>query len=113
LEELLSERPREAALHSSLGIAYAGLGRKEDAIREGRAGVELSSNDALRVADRMEELVRIYIRVGESDAALDMIEQVLSIPAAVSIPGLLMALDMDDLREHPRFQRLLEEHPRP
>jgi len=41
LETKIREQPEDARLHSALGIAYAGLGRKEDAIREGKLGVEL------------------------------------------------------------------------
>ncbi len=41
LESKIEETPEDARFHSSLGIAYAGLGRKEDAIREGKLAVEL------------------------------------------------------------------------
>ena len=41
LQEEIKERPDDHRVHSSLGIVYAGLGRKEEAIREGKRGVEL------------------------------------------------------------------------
>jgi len=49
LEEELEAHPDDHRFHSALGYAYAGLGRKDDAIREGKRGVELSpvSKDAL------------------------------------------------------------------
>ena len=49
LEGELEERPDDHRVLSSLGIVYAGLGRKEDAIRAGEKGAELSpvSRDAL------------------------------------------------------------------
>ncbi|NIR43970.1 MAG: hypothetical protein GWM93_08465, partial [Gemmatimonadetes bacterium] len=34
-------RPEDARLHAELGLAYAGLGRKEEAVTEGRRAVEL------------------------------------------------------------------------
>ncbi len=41
LEHKATELPDDSRVHSSLGLAYAGLGRKDDAIREGKLGVEL------------------------------------------------------------------------
>jgi len=34
LEDEIQQRPDDSRVHSSLGIAYAGLGRKEAAINE-------------------------------------------------------------------------------
>ena len=52
LEKELDAHPDDHRIHSALGIAYAGLGRKEEAIREGKRGVELYpvSKDALHRA---------------------------------------------------------------
>ncbi|TFG97202.1 MAG: tetratricopeptide repeat protein, partial [Calditrichales bacterium] len=41
LEEAVRLHPEDPRYHSSLGIAYAGLGRKEAAVREGKRAVEL------------------------------------------------------------------------
>ena len=41
LEEEAKKRPDDHRVHSSLGIVYAGLGRKKNAVREGKLGVEL------------------------------------------------------------------------
>jgi serine/threonine-protein kinase len=111
LESKIEERPEDARLHSSLGIAYAGLGRKEDALREGKLGVELLpvSKEAMRGAFRVEDLARIYVMVGEFDAAIDQIEFLLSIPSLLSIPLLRIDPAWDPLRDHPRFKKLLEQ----
>ena len=53
-------------LHTTLGIAYAGLGRKQDAIREGKAGADSVS------------LARIYTMVGEYDEAIRLLETAMS-----------------------------------
>jgi hypothetical protein len=54
-----------------------------------------------------EQLARILIQVGEHDAALDRIEHLLSIPSLVSVHTLRLDPRLDPLREHPRFQRLV------
>ena len=110
LESKIRERPKDGRFHSSLGIAYAGLGRKEDALREGKLGVELLpvSKEAWRGAFRVDELAHIYVMVGEFDAAIDQLEFLLSIPSELSIPLLRLDPAWDALRDHPRFKRLLE-----
>lgn len=109
-EENLQQNPDDYNMHSLLGIAYAGLGRKEDAIREGKRAVELLpvSKDAMWGPDNVENLVYIYILVGEQDAALDQIEYLLSIPSGISVPLLRLDPRFDPLRNNPRFQKLLE-----
>ncbi|UCC83882.1 MAG: hypothetical protein JSW46_02810, partial [Gemmatimonadota bacterium] len=80
LEPLLQERPDDDRLHAALGIAYAGLGRKTEAIEEGRRATELMplTLDALNGSNRLIDLAEIYSVVGEVDAAIDVLEQVLS-----------------------------------
>ncbi len=110
LETKIQQHPEDARFHSSLGIAYAGLGRKEDAIREGKRGVELYpvTKDAWRGLYRVKDLARIYVMVGEFDAAIDQLEFLLSKPVDMSIPLLRLGPAWDPLRDHPRFKKLIE-----
>jgi serine/threonine-protein kinase len=113
LEKRVREFPDNPDFHSRLGIAYAGLDRKEEAIREGKLAVELYpvSKDALWGPLYVLYLARIFVMVGEYDAALDQIEYLLSIPHRyLSVPLLQIDPKWDPLREHPRFKRLLEEN---
>ncbi len=111
LETKIEEQPEDARFHSALGIAYAGLGRKEDAIREGKLAVELLpvTKEAMRGLNRVEALARIYVMVGEFDAAIDQLEFLLERPSELSIPLLRLDRAWDTLRDHPRFKKLLEE----
>ena len=52
----------------------------------------------------------IYAMVGENDASLDEIENVLSIPGDFSVQLLRLDPRWDSLRDHPRFQSLLEKY---
>ena len=112
LEKRIREFPDNHDFHSFLGMAYAGLGRKEEAIREGKRAVELYpvSKDALWGPNYVLFLAEIYVMVGEYDAALEQIEYLLSIPCDLSVPLLRLDPKWDPLREHPRFKRLLEEN---
>jgi serine/threonine-protein kinase len=109
LEARIEQQPDDARFHSALGIAYAGLGRKQDAIREGKLAVELLplTKDAWRGYYRASDLAQIYAMVGEFDLAIDQIEFLLSIPGGLSIPLLRLDPVWAPLREHPRFKKLL------
>jgi len=109
LEAKAKEWPEDARIHSSLGLAYAGLGRKEDAVREGKKAVDLLpvAKDAWRGPFRVEDLARIYVMVGEYDPAIDQLEYLLSIPSQISIPFLKLDSTWEPLRDNPRFQKIL------
>jgi eukaryotic-like serine/threonine-protein kinase len=107
IESRIEERPEKERLHGWLGIAYAGLGRKEDAIRKGKLAVELVGKHAMKGPDQIEDLARIYVMVGEHDAAINQLEYLLSIPGTFSLPLLRLDPAWDPLREHPRFKQLV------
>ncbi len=111
VEALIRDVPYDGRYHSALGIAYAGLGRAEDAVREGELAVQMLpvSKEAWRGAYRVEDLARIYTMVGRYDQAIDRLEYMLSIPSDLSAPMLAIDPTWDPLREHPRFQELLGE----
>jgi TolB-like protein len=110
LESRIQEGLEDARVHSSLGIAYAGLGLKEEAIREGTLAVELLpvTKEAIGGVFRVRDLAVIYTKIGEFDAAIDQIEYLLSVPSDMSVPRLRLDPTWDPLRGHPRFQKLVE-----
>jgi len=112
LMPMIRLRPEEASYHSDLGISYAGLGRKQDAIREGRAGVALMpvSKDALVGFSQVEELARIYAMVGENDEAIRLLEYLMSVPGYLGIGALRFDPAWNPLRNRPRFQALLQKY---
>jgi len=112
LERELGAKPDDYRIPGSLGLVYAGLGRKQDAIDKGKLGVELLpvSKDAYFGPAQIEDLALIYVMVGEYDAALDQIEYLLSIPCDFSVPYLRLDPRYDPLRKLPRYQKLLEKY---
>ncbi len=112
LQDKIQERPDDERFRSALGIAHAGLGRKEDAIREGELAVELlpMSREAWGGAYRVEDLARIHAMVGEYDAAIDQLESLLAVPSPTAVPMLRIDPTWDPLRDNPRFQALLAKY---
>jgi TolB-like protein len=99
--------PQRAVVH---GLTLAYLGRATDAVREGERGAALlpSSKDAYTGPYLQHQLARIYVRVGQPEKALDILEQLLKIPYYLS-PGLLrIDPEWKPLHDNPRFQRLVQ-----
>ena len=108
----IQTRPDDYRLYSALGRALAFLGRQDEALRAGEHAVELMpiSKDATRGPNTVINLAEIYTRVGETDKALDLIQELLSIPCHLSVGLLRLDPAWDPLRDHPRFQALLEKY---
>ncbi len=109
LETVVKERPEDPRVYSVLGVTYAGLGRREEAIRAGNHAVELYpiSKDALLGTNRIMDLVMMYALLGEYDAALENIEHLLSIQSNHSIAYFNLWPILDPVRETPGYQRLV------
>ncbi len=109
LEGRVAAEPEDSRLHSALGIAYASLGWKEEAVRQGRLGVALMpmNMEAYRGAYRVEDLARIYATVGEPDAAIDELEFLLSRPGVMTVGRLRLEPWWKPLHGHSRFEALL------
>jgi len=89
-------------------------GRKEEAIRAGRRGLELAHYSMLEKNDAAAALALIYARTGEPDEAIRLIEKLLNGPAnlghdifSMTLTDLKWRWVWDPLRSHPRFQKLL------
>jgi TolB-like protein/Flp pilus assembly protein TadD len=109
-EEDASEHPDDASAHARLGLVYAYLGRKDDAIRESLRAVELvpESKDAVEGPVHAGNLALVYARTGEIDQALTLIERLLTTPNGIDLTILRLSWEWDPLRSDPRFQKIVE-----
>jgi tetratricopeptide (TPR) repeat protein len=94
------------ALFASLD---AGLGRKEEAIREVRHGVELMpiAKDSYWGPPIVTNLALVYAWTGERDRALEQLEIVATIPNGPSYGDLRFNPCWDSLRGDPRFDKIV------
>jgi tetratricopeptide (TPR) repeat protein len=108
LESIIIKNPDDPRLYSAIGIAYAGLGQKEKAIEAGKRAVELMpiNKEAYRGVFRVEDLARIYVMVGEYDAALEQIKLLLTIPSRLSVKLLLLDPTWKPLWDLPEFKKI-------
>lgn len=115
LEQTLIKRPDDAEPLIWMGLTDAALGRKEEAIREGREAVakEPISRDASTGVDFETSLAQIYAWAGEKDLAIEQLAAVARLPNGPTVGSLKLSADWDDVRGDPRFARILEESARP
>src|SRR5204862_2517369 len=117
-ENDFKEARLSAMLHANLGWFYSFMGRKEDAMREGRRAVELKPESKAAVDGVIANcyLALIYARVGEKDLAFALLDRLIKTPGAVdsvdysvTINDLKHRWEWDPIRSDPRFQKLLEQ----
>jgi TolB-like protein/Flp pilus assembly protein TadD len=92
LKTRINHDPNDSRLFSALGIVYAGLGMKEEAIESGKKGVDLMpiEKEAFRGVYRVEDLARIYVMTGEYQEAIKLLDRLLSLPGPLSVKLLLL-----------------------
>ena len=97
------------ALLSELGLIDAGLGRKEEALSEGRRAMELAPS----VKDEFTEpyvkmcFAIICIWTGERELALGQLEAFTKTPGEYTYGNLRLSPMWDPLRGDPRFEKIV------
>ena len=114
-EKIVQTQPNFARALVFLGLIDAGLGRKEDALREGRRAVELLpvEKDAFDGVMVTKYLAMIAAWVGDKDFALDQLANIIHRPSDLSYGNLKLLPFWDPLRGDPRFEKLVEEAKQP
>jgi TolB-like protein/Tfp pilus assembly protein PilF len=109
VEKLLVKQPDFAVAISLLGVIDAGLGRKEQALQEGRRACELLpiSNDAISGVALAINFAQIYAWTGEKDRAIEQIAVVERAPNELSYGLLKLHPYWDPLRGDPRFEKIV------
>ncbi|HEU5246849.1 MAG TPA: tetratricopeptide repeat protein [Candidatus Udaeobacter sp.] len=116
IEKTVSDSPQAATQRAQLGLLYAFMGRKEDALREAQRAVELKpiSQDVIEGAVVQSFQALVFARTGESEKAISAIEHLLTTPFAVdyaddsiTLSDLRTRWEWDPLRNDPRFQKIL------
>jgi len=109
LERTVSEQPGYAPALCVLGLIDAALGRKDEAIREGRRAIEILpiTKDSIDGAELVKYMGVIYAWCGEKDLAIEQIAATLKIPNTLSYGNLKLHPFWDSLRGDPRFEKIV------
>lgn len=106
-ENIVRSQPEDAPGWSLLGRIDAALGRKQEAIAEGRRACELLpiSKDAWAGVYYVKDLAVIYAATGERDLAFEQLA--LLTQKGLHYGELKLDPDWDPLRADPRFEKLV------
>jgi hypothetical protein len=107
----VAARPNDAKAMAVLALIDAGLGQKEEAMKEARRACELLplSRDALDGSFVKQFFVQVAAQTGEREVALSELETLARIPSPVNYGDLKLNPIWDSLRQEPRFTALLAE----
>jgi TolB-like protein/class 3 adenylate cyclase/Flp pilus assembly protein TadD len=107
LERLVRENPDDVRLLTSLGYAYAGLGRSQDAADSAERLMGSSQRAGLEMS---EAAARILAQASLPDLAISYLETLLEADSPISAQTLRLDPLLDPIRDHPAFESLIERH---
>jgi len=108
-KKTVQAQPNYAPALCVLGLIDAGLGRKEEALREGRRAVELLpvEKDSINGAAMIKYLAMIAAWVGEKNVACEQLAIAIRYPNSPSYGQLKLLPLWDPLRGDPRFEKIV------
>jgi serine/threonine-protein kinase len=108
-QAVVRAQPDSAPPLSVLGIIDAGLGRKEEALFEGRRAVELMpiAKDSTDGPQQVYNLAWIYAWTDERDLAIEQLEISAKSPGGPTYGMLRLSPVWDSLRADPRFEKIV------
>jgi serine/threonine protein kinase/TolB-like protein len=108
-EKRVQAQPNYGPVISILGLIDAGLGRKEESLREGRQAMELLpvEKDAINGIHMIENFAIIAAWVGEKDLACEQLTIATRLPGYLSYGQLKLLPYWDPLRGDPGFEKIV------
>jgi TolB-like protein/class 3 adenylate cyclase/Flp pilus assembly protein TadD len=109
LERTTREQPDYAQAWSYLGLTDAMLGRRNEAIQEGKRACELLplTKDSWTGPILVTYFAAIHAICGEKEAALDLLESSAKYPVGITYGQLKGDPEWDPLRGDPRFEKIV------
>ena len=108
-EKIVQAQPDFGPAWCVLGLIDAALGRKEEALREGRRAVEILpvEKDAIRGPVMIKYLAMIAAWTGDKDLACQQLAIAARPPSPVTYGQLKLLPFWDPLRGDPRFEKIV------
>src|SRR5205814_8487199 len=109
-EKIVQAQPNYGPALCVLGLIDAGLGRKEEALREGRRAVELLpvEKDSMNGTAMIKYLAMIAAWIGDNDLACEQLASVIRRPCSLSCGQFKLLSLWDQLRGDPTFATLVK-----
>ena len=108
-EKIIQAQPNYGPPLCVLGLIDAGLGRKEEALREGRRAIELLpvQKDGAEGITMLKYFAMIAAWIGDKDLACEQLAMAIRGPSSLSYGQLKLMPVWDPLRGDPRFEKIV------
>jgi TolB-like protein/Tfp pilus assembly protein PilF len=112
IEAQLKQSPDSPDIRIQLAKVLAYLGEKDAAVAEARGATEFlpESKDAFGGPEIAAGAAEVHAILGDNGRAIEILDELLSRPSAVTVQGLKVNPIWDPLRNDPRFQTLLTKY---
>ncbi|NOR33430.1 MAG: hypothetical protein GQ579_01990 [Bacteroidales bacterium] len=104
----LGKNPEDYYAHSKLGLAYAGLGKKQQAIEHGQKALMLATQtyNATSFPFILYDLAQTYALVGDYESALNTIQELMNTRSLYTLDFIKIDPDLKPLLNEPGFKEL-------
>ena len=106
-EQRLAANPENYSYLGSMGLAYAGLGKKTEAIEAGEKAANPARSTSMEIMDIISDLAEIYVMTGEYEKCLTQLDMLLKNPSRISVKYLQVDPVWKPLQNNPGFRKLL------
>jgi tetratricopeptide (TPR) repeat protein len=114
LADIVQVHPDDLRYRVALGLAYAGLGRREEATAESRRILTHArpSETGIHGIEAIAGAVEVLVRAGAIDAALEQLDILFTMPAGIDVSAARLRVDptYDPLRADRRFHQLIQRY---
>jgi TolB-like protein len=113
MEATVRRHPDWSNAHGQLALAYAGLGRAADAVREANQAEDMlnETTDALDGPEWVVNVAEAYSMLGNVSKAMEWLAWAMRIPSRLSPKWIELDPIWAPLRSDPRFQTLIKQPP--
>src|SRR5207237_4858521 len=107
--KIVQAQPDYAPSLCVLGVIDAALGRKDDALREGRRAIELlpPAKDAINGPLMIGHFAIIAAWVNQKDLACTQLQTALRYPSSITYGELKLSPFWDPMHGYPRFEKIV------
>ena len=111
IEQEIKEFPDSYNLHGALGIAYAGMGRKSDAVTEAEKAIKIGARKNLMNECEMRIIMaQVYVMNGDYFNALPCIAKLLNTPSPFSAKMLMIDPVWKPLMANPEYRKKIRNY---
>jgi tetratricopeptide (TPR) repeat protein len=109
-EKCLTDKPEDPEILSYIGISAAGVNDRLKALEAGQKAIKLAEFNYGEHISRIRDLAEIYVKLGDYNKSLILLEQLLENPSDISVKLLQIDPVWKPLQGKPAFKKMIEKY---